>query len=336
MNDYKPAFNLTYEITALTGDIAEQVGRISVYQEKHITPKLRRENRLRTIHSSLAIEQNTLSLQEVTAIIDGKRVLGRPNEIQEVKNAFRAYAEIENLNPLSIDDLLKAHALMTEALVDDCGCFRKRGVGVFNESTLIHLAPPAHMVPFLIKDLFSWYQSSPLHPLIKSAVFHYEFEFIHPFEDGNGRMGRMWHSLLLSTWNDLFLWLPVEDMIREQQADYYKALNTSNDKADCAVFVELMLNLIQKSLEEFVSGTKRTDQDADQDTDQVAPSVKRLLEALGKETLSASELMNRLGLSHRQTFRQNYLNPALAAGLIERTNPDKPNSKNQRYRRVNR
>lgn len=333
MSDYKPPFHMTDKMTFLIAEISEQVGRITVLQEGTISPHLRRENRIRTIHSSLAIEHNSLSLEQVTAILDGKRVLGNPNEIKEVQNAYEAYELMLRLNPSSVDDLLKAHKLLMNELVPDNGKFRSGGVGVFDGAALIHMAPPAEFVPEHIHNLFVWYQHSEFHPLIKSAVFHYEFEFIHPFADGNGRMGRMWHSLLLGKWKELFFWLPIEELIQSRQKEYYDALGAADKQADSAGFVELMLEIIRDSLKEVTVVGRSSGQDGDQVTDQDKSPVNRLLFALGNNTLSAAELMERLGLSHRPTFRKNYLNPALEQNLIERTIPDKPNSKNQKYRK---
>lgn len=320
---------MTDKMTFLIAEISEQVGRITVLQEGTISPHLRRENRIRTIHSSLAIEHNSLSLEQVTAILDGKRVLGNPNEIKEVQNAYEAYELMLRLDPSSVDDLLKAHKLMMNGLVPENGKFRSGGVGVFDGEVLIHMAPPSEFVPEHTHNLFAWYQQSELHPLIKSAVFHYEFEFIHPFADGNGRIGRMWHSLLLGKWKDMFFWLPIEELIQSRQKEYYDALGVADKQADSAVFVELMLEIIRDSLKEVTVVGRSTDQDGDQDK---AP-VDRLLSALGNDTLSATEIMERLGLSHRPTFRKNYLNPALEQNLIERTIPDKPNSRNQKYKK---
>lgn len=333
MSDYKPPFHMTEKMTFLIAEISEQVGRITVLQEGTVNPHLRRENRIRTIHSSLAIEHNSLSLEQVTAILDGKRILGNPNEIKEVQNAYEAYELMLRLNPASVEDLLKAHKLMMNGLVPENGKFRSGGVGVFNGEVLIHMASPAEFVPEHIHNLFSWYQQSELHPLIKSAVFHYEFEFIHPFADGNGRMGRMWHSLLLGKWKDLFFWLPIEELIQSRQKEYYDALGIADKQADSAGFVELMLEIIRDSLMEITVVGRNADQDSDQVTDQDKSPTGRLLYALGDEILSAAELMERLGLSHKPTFRKNYLNPALEHNLIERTVPDKPNSKNQKYRK---
>ena len=332
MSEYKPPFHMTDKMTLLIAEISEQVGRITVLQEGTINPHLRKENRIRTIHSSLAIERNSLSLEQVTAIIDGKRVLGSPNEIKEVQNAYEAYELMLSLDPSSVDDLLKAHKLMMNGLVPENGRFRSGGVGVFDGDVLIHMAPPAKFVPEHIQNLFAWYQQSELHPLIKSAIFHYEFEFIHPFADGNGRMGRMWHSLLLGKWKKMFLWLPIEDLIRSRQSEYYDALASADKQTDSAEFVELMLEIIRGSIKEIASVGLSTDQVTDQVSDQDETPVGRLLAALGDKTLSATELMKMLGLSHRPTFRKNYLNPALEQGQIERTIPDKPNSKNQKYK----
>ena len=334
MSNYQPPFHLTDKMTSLIAEISEQVGLITILQKGTISPRLRRENRIRTIHSSLAIEQNSLSLEQVTAILNGRRVLGNPNEIKEILNAYEAYELMLRLDPASIDDLLHAHRLMMNGLIPENGRFRSAGVGVFNAGRLIHLAPPAKFVSEHIHNLFDWYQRSELHPLIKSAVFHYEFEFIHPFADGNGRMGRMWHCLLLGKWKELFFWLPIEELIRSRQQEYYAALGAADAQADSAGFVELMLEIIRDSLRETTVVDRRTDQDSDPVSDQDKTPVGRLLSALGKDTLSAAELMQRLGRSHKPTFRKNDLNPALDQHLIERTIPDKPNSKNQKYRKA--
>ena len=329
---------MTDKIGVLLAEISEQIGRITVLHKENINPHLRRENRIRTIHSSLAIEHNSLSLEQVTAILNGKRILGNPNEIREVQNAYETYEMMLRLDPSSVEDLLTAHRLMMNGLVPENGRFRSGGVGVFDGEALIHMAPPSKFVPEQIHALFEWYKSSEMHPLIKSAVFHYEFEFIHPFSDGNGRIGRMWHSLLLGQWKELFFWLPVEELIQSRQRDYYLALGKADRDADSAVFAELMLEIIRDSLIELSASESSTDQDTaqdtDQDTDQDGVPEKKLLSALGDEILSSAELMERLGLSHKATFRKNYLNPALENGLIERTIPAKPNSKYQKYRKI--
>ena len=293
MNKYKPPFHVTDKMILLIAEISEQVGRMAVQQERTINPHLRRENRIRTIHSSLAIEHNSLSLEQVTAILDGKRVLGNPNEIKEVQNAYEAYELMLRLNPLSVDDLLKAHKLMMNGLVLENGRFRSGGVGVFEGEALIHMAPPAQFVPEHIQNLLIWYEQSELHPLIKSAVFHYEFEFIHPFVDGNGRLGRMWHSLLLGKWKELFFWLPMEELIQSRQKEYYEALGAADMQADSAGFVELMLEIIRDSLLEITVVGSSSDQDSDQVNDQDETCVKRLLAILGEDTLSAVEKLGK-------------------------------------------
>ena len=326
MSKYQPPFHMTDKITNLIAAISEQLGQIKILSKRNLTPHLRKENRIRTIHSSLAIEHNSLSLEQVTAIIDGRRILGNPVEIKEVKNAYTTYEMMLTLDPYSVDDLLTAHEAMMKELISENGRFRSGGVGVFNGKALVHMAPPANMVPGQIQDLFIWYKTSEIHPLIRSAIFHYEFEFIHPFADGNGRLGRMWHSLLLGRWNEIFYWLPVEDLIRSRQEEYYNVLGKSDRDADSSAFVEFLLQVILDTLQNTaVVGND----DVEEQTD---PLVDKLRDAIGKEALSATEIMKRLGLSHRPTFRQNYLNPALSRGVIEMTIPDKPNSRNQKYR----
>ena len=194
---YKPPFNMTEPITNLVIEIGELTGKIAENDRLSANPKLRRENRIRTIHSSLAIEQNSLTLDQVTDVIDGKRVLAPPQDIKEVKNAYEAYEQLAKMDPYSVEDLLTAHSYMMESLIDEAGRFRTKGVGVFDGDRLVHAGTPPQYVPGLVKELFQWLAESEIHPLIKSCIFHYEFEFIHPFKDGNGRMGRLWHSLIL-------------------------------------------------------------------------------------------------------------------------------------------
>ena len=265
MGKYTPPFQQNTPVINLLAEICELVGRVEVTYRDIISVQLRRQNQIRAIHSSLQIEQNTLSLEQVTAILNGKRVLGPPHEIREVQNAAEAYALMQSLNPLSEDDLLKAHRLMMNSLVKEAGRFRSGGVGVMVENQVIHMAPPAHLVPWHIKDLFTWYQESDLHPLVKSSIFHYEFEFIHPFADGNGRMGRMWHTLLMAQWKSFFAWLPIEELIAKRQSEYYKALQMADAACDCSCFVTMMLEVIRDVLQEMpqTMGLDRTSSDQD-------------------------------------------------------------------------
>lgn len=248
--NYAPPFTMNDKIRGLVKSIDEELKRVDI-KPGMINPKLRKENRIKTIHSSLAIEANTLSLEQVTSIINGNRVLGNPNEIREVKNAYDAYELMLEMKPASIDDLLRAHKLMMEGLIKENGRFRSEGVGIFDGDKLIHMAPPADLVAGEVEDLFAWYDESDLHPLVKSSIFHYEFEFIHPFQDGNGRIGRFWHTVLLGAYNEVFYWLPVEELIQLRQKDYYDALAMSDKKVDAAYFVELILELIYEALKEI-------------------------------------------------------------------------------------
>ena len=250
-DNYIPPFTMTDEITNLVIEIAELTGAMTVSEQLSKNPKLRRDNRVKSIHSSLAIEQNSLTIDQVSDIIDGKRVLGPPQDIREVQNAYEAYEIMSKLNPYSVKDLLKAHKIMMEGLVKEVGVFRSKGVGVYAGEQLIHAGSPANYVPDLIGQLFDWLKRSKLHPLVKSCVSHYEFEFIHPFSDGNGRTGRLWHTLILAKWQEFFLWIPIETIIHERQDEYYKALNVSNSDGESTIFVQFMLELIRDLLKEL-------------------------------------------------------------------------------------
>lgn len=318
--DYQPLFSINSKIILLVAEISEQLGAISTTVNLSNNPILLRANRIKTIQASLAIENNTLSIEQVTAVINGKRILGDPIEICEVKNAFAAYEQLLQYNPYKVDDLLLAHRLLMSGLISSAGMFRSGGVGVFKNNKVIHMAPPANILPELIRNLLCWYQESDLHPLIKSAIFHYEFEFIHPFADGNGRMGRLLHTLLLSQWKNIMAWIPVETIVKERQTEYYNMLEQADKSADCTCFIQFMLQALYDALMQFDK------------SDQVSDQVKKLLVALHNKELSALELMDMLGLTHKNTFRKNYLHPALELGLIERNIPDKPNSSKQKYR----
>jgi len=250
----KPPFEITEAALSDVMEISELVGKISSTQNLSTSPVLRRQNRIRTIYSSLAIEQNTLSLEQVTAVLSGKRVLAPPKDIAEVKNAYEIYDHLAELNPYSIDDLLLAHRTMMQGLVREAGEFRSRPVGVVDsKGNVLHFGTLPQYVPALMEELLQWTESSPLPLLIKSCVFHYEFEVIHPFADGNGRMGRLWHTLLLSKWNPLFAWLPIESIIHDHQPEYYAAINQSNAQGEGTVFIEFMLGIIKEALQEAIS-----------------------------------------------------------------------------------
>lgn len=249
MKNKKPPFEITNAIIGYVAEIAELTGKLSSTNKFSANPMLRRTNRIRTIHGSLAIEQNTLTLEQVTAVLNGKQVLAPPKDIAEVKNAYEIYERLEELDPYSVDDLLTAHGIMTRELVDESGVFRSKPVGVVDqEGHVLHFGTLPQYVPDLVMEQLDWVKSSDVHMLIRSCVFHYEFELIHPFADGNGRVGRLWHTLLLSKWNPAFAWLPVESIIHDRQQEYYEAINASNDAGESTVFIEFMLSAIKASL----------------------------------------------------------------------------------------
>ena len=308
---YKPPFTMTEEITNLVIEIAEMTGMIALTDNLSKNPTLRRENRIHSIHSSLAIERNSLTIDQVSDVIDGKRVLGPPKDIREVQNAYDAYDMLTKLNPYSITDLLTAHKIMMLDLVKKAGIFRSGGVGVFAGDDLIHAGTPPQYVPDLISELFGWLQESTLHPLIKSCIFHYEFEFIHPFADGNGRTGRMWHTLILAKWKEFFLWLPIETLIHEQQEDYYEAINAANTDGESTVFVKFMLEIIKQALTEL---TQNVAKDEKKENESVQDKLLALLKEDNK--ISAKNAAEKLDMSERQV--QRLLKTMKDNGLIER------------------
>lgn len=318
---YQPPYTITPEILNRVAAISEAIGRLTVLTDRFRALRLRRINRIRTIHGSLAIEGNTLSEAQITAILEGKRVIAPPREVLEVKNALAAYDRFESWRPEVEADLLEAHRILMSGLIDEAGEYRRGGVGVMAGKQVIHMAPPADLVPELMGNLFGWLAATEAHPLIASSVFHYEFEFIHPFADGNGRMGRLWQSLILARWNPLFADLPVEGLIFEHQAEYYEALRESTQQADSASFIAFMLRMLLNAVTAS----------APQVTPQVTPQVGELLRVIQSE-MGREELQSALSLRDRKSFRERYLKPALADGLIEMTIPAKPNSRLQRYR----
>ncbi len=321
-----PPYTITSTVLKLVAAISEQLTALAMsgaLTAESLSPRLRRENRIRTIHASLAIENNTLSLEQVTDIIDGKPVIGPPRDIQEVRGAVAAYEQLDVWQAHNLQDLLSAHALLMHDLVEQPGKLRTGGVGVFQGRKLVHMAPPASLVRGHLENLLQWLQNTDEHPLITSCVFHYEFEFIHPFHDGNGRMGRLWQTLILSKWKPVLAYMPVETIVRNRQAEYYASLGQADAQGEATRFVEFMLQALRDTLAGMLS---------DQASVQVTDQVRRLVEALGGDERSSAELMRALGLRHTPTFRKSYLQPALDAGLVERTQPDSPRSPTQRYR----
>jgi cell filamentation protein, protein adenylyltransferase len=331
----QPPFTITSTIIRLISEISEHLGRLSVLENEK-TLRLRRINRIRTIQGSLAIEGNTLSEEQITAILDGKRVIAPPKDVQEARNAIKAYDQFETWQPANETHLLNAHQVLMASLIDDAGLYRSGNVGVMNGEQVIHMAPPANRLKKLMGDLLSWVSATDQHPLIISSVFHYEFEFIHPFADGNGRMGRLWQTLILSRWNPLLAQLPVESMVHEYQSEYYQAINKSTMHTDSSPFIEFMLSAILDTVaanSEPSPPPQVTPQVTPQDAPQVTPQVKSLIDRLanGSRAMNRDELQQALGLKDRKSFRESYLKPALDADLIKMTIPDKPNSRLQKY-----
>lgn len=274
MKNKKPPFEITNAIIGYVAEIAELTGKLSSTNKFSANPMLRRTNRIRTIHGSLAIEQNTLTLEQVTAVLNGKQVLAPPKDIAEVKNAYEIYERLDELNPYSVDDLLTAHSIMTRGLVDESGVFRSKPVGVVDqEGHVLHFGTLPQYVPDLVMELLDWVKNSDVHMLIRSCVFHYEFELIHPFADGNGRVGRLWHTLLLSKWNPAFAWLPVESIIHNRQQEYYESINASNAAGESTVFIEFMFSAIKASL---IDAINTSDEMSDGPMDKAAMRWERI------------------------------------------------------------
>lgn len=328
MDKYVPPYDITEDMLEITSEITEELGKLSNVNDLERLPRLRRVNRIKSIQSSLAIENNTLSLEQVTDVIDGKRVLGPESDIVAVKNAFEVYKKLSEFDPYSLDDLKKAHGIMMGGLLLGAGELRTDSVGVFNEQgKVIHVAPPQEMVPELMKQLFDWLSNSKANMLIRSSVFHYEFEFIHPFGDGNGRTGRLWQTALLASWKPVFEWIPIESIIKDNQEEYYRAISLSTAEGKSNRFILFMLGIIKKAVSELARDTRNHQS-------HISNQIKALMAVIEVYPMSALELMGKLGLKSRVTFRKNYLQPALEAGLIAMTDPDNPTNRNQRYYKI--
>ncbi len=323
-----PPFEITSEMFELSAEIMENLGKLSNVNELEKLPRLRKVSRIKSVQSSLAIENNTLSIEQVTDILNGKRVLGVPTDIVAVKNAFSAYDELGSVNPYSINDLLKIHGIMMKDLIKGAGSLRAGNVGVFDErGNIVHTAPPVEVIDKLLNQLFEWVKNTNTQMLIKSSVFHYEFEYIHPFRDGNGRMGRLWQTALLSSWRPIFKYVPIESVIKDNQEKYYKAIAQSTKEGKSNAFILFMLNVINEAICDIVN-------DSREHYNHISIQIDKLMKVMETYPQSAQTIMDRLGLKSRISFRKNYLNPALAAGLIGMTIPDKPTSKNQMYYKV--
>ncbi len=322
---YKPPYTISTKMVDYVSNIMKLVGYLSSGSGLDNKPKLIRTNKIKSINSSLAIENNQLSEEQVKHIINGKVVVGPKKDILEVKNAIKCYDDILNINPYSIDDLLKYHGKMMESLIDDSGKFRLRQEEVFDGDKVIFIAPHHELVPELISNLFKYINEYEENILIKSCVFHYEFEFIHPFSDGNGRMGRLFQTCLLSSKEEIFAYLPIESIIKERQQEYYEAIAKCNKAGNSNIFIEFMLDAILETITRTLELSK-------EETSGLSIQVKKLIFVM-KEGVpyTTKELMELLTLKSRASFKKNYLDPALELGLVSMTLPNTPNSRNQRY-----
>lgn len=327
MGEYKPPFTITNDILAYVSSVSEKIGRIAALSNLETKPHLRKVNRMKSIHSSLKIEANSLALGQVRDVINGKTVLGEKKEIQEVKNAYAAYERLSEIDPYSLQHLKRFHGIMTKYLVEDSGKFRSGEEGVSDGGRCIFMAPPARFVPQLMEELFNWMKmvQKEVHPLILSSVFHYEFVFIHPFSDGNGRMARLWHTAILSQWKPIFEYVPTESQIEKFQEEYYAAITRCHAAGESTIFIEFMLSQIDKILDEISVQFRGENK-------YLPEAVQRLLNVMEYDVpYTSRDLMDQLALTSREGFRRNYLHPAVELNLIRMTIPDKPNSKNQRY-----
>ena len=325
--DYKPPFTITNAILKYVASISEKLGKLNAVQGLENKPHLRKNNRIKSIHASLKIEANSLSLGQVRDVINGKLVLGEQKEIQEVKNAYAAYEKLAEIDPYSINDLKHYHGIMTRYLVYEAGEFRSSEEGVFSGERCIFMAPPARIVPQLMRELFEWMKSAKdeVHPLILSSVFHYEFVFIHPFTDGNGRMARLWHTAMLAKWKPILEYIPIESQIEKFQEEYYDAISKCHMEGAATIFIEFMLSQIDKILDEVSAQITG-------DNEQLPEHIQRLLSIMEYEVAYTSKaLMEKLGLNSKEGFRRNYLIPAIEMKLIRMTVPEQPRNRNQRY-----
>jgi Fic family protein len=325
----KPPYTITEKAADYLAKIVETVTRLEFGTGFKRDIKLHRENRARTIHSSLAIEGNSLSLGEVTAVIEGKVVAGKQAEIKEVKNAYEAYDKIMTFDPYAIKDFLKAHKLMTQGLVDESGRFRSGDVGVFDGDKAVHIGARPQFVHALMEELLGWAKKSDLHPVLKSAILHYEIETIHPFADGNGRMGRLWQTLLLAKWNEIFAWIPMESVLYRNRPQYYQAIEDARRANDSGAFIEFTLYALYDSI---ALQEKHQVQHKDKHQVDLSDTQLSVLKALKDKMLSRKEIFAAIGMSEDTRSYKRNIEPLLEGGLIEMTVPDKPNSKLQKYK----
>ena len=315
--NYQPPFTITHVMLNLISKISEKLGRMEEVNALETSPLLRKVNRIKTLTGTLQIEGNTLDEEKITALLEGKRVIGSEQEITEAQNAIKVYEKLEQFSYDSLGDLLKAHKILMKGLVETPGVLRCVNVRVGG-----HIAPPFERVDSLMEDLFTWLQETDLHPLIVSSVFHYEFEFIHPLEDGNGRIGRLWQTLILYRWREIFAYLPLESIVREKQQAYYEAIEAATEQGESTPFVEFMLEAIWQTL-----------QSTPQATPQATPQDERLQKVLDFCVVprSRQEIQEYLGMKDRKHFKAVVLDVLLDEGKLVMTLPQKPQSPKQRY-----
>ena len=317
MENYPP-YSITDKMLDYVSKIMKKVGELD-YINLNKKPELRKQNRINSIHSSLAIENNALSLNQVKDVIDGKPVIGEQKDIQEVKNAYKAYEELENINPYSIEDIKRIHGIMTFLVEKESGKFRTHGEGVYDGEVLIFMCPPARMVNTLMEQLFNWSNEAKdrVHPLILSSVFHYEFVFIHPFGDGNGRMARLWQTAILSKWEKAFEYIPIESLIKKYQEDYYKAINNCNAAGNSNEFIEFMLKMINETMSDLLeSATQETTQKTTQE--KIIDLIKE------NPDITQTEMASKLGIT-RDGISYN-IKQLKDNGIIERLGSTKKGS----------
>lgn len=328
MDKYIPPFEISNEMLKKVSDIMEKIGKLDSFTNLDKTPYLRKQTKINSVHSSVAIENNPLSLEQVKDVIDGKLVIGEQKDIQEVKNAYKAYEMLKDINPYSIDDLKKVHRVMTFLVEEVSGEFRTTSEGVFDDNgNCIFVCPPGDRVNSLMNDLFEWLNENKdtIHPLILSSIFHYEFVFIYPFTNGNGRTVRLWQNSILYKWKDIFEYLPIESKIHKYQDEYYNSIALCHKNANSNVFIEFMLKMIDETLDEAISTSHLP-------LTNETININKLLDVMESgKPMTATEIMEKLGIKSKETLRGQYLDPAIKQGLVSLTIPDKPTSKNQMY-----
>ena len=323
-----PPYSITDRMLNYVSDIMKKIGEANYFESLSRYPELRRKTRIRSIHSSLAIENNQLSLFQVEDVINGKMVIGEQKDIQEVKNAYKAYDEIDNINPYSIDDLKKIHGIMTFLTVEDSGKFRNHGEAVYDGDVVIFMCPPENMVNQLMEQLFNWMKESKetVHPLILSCIFHYEFVFIHPFTDGNGRMARLWQTAILANWEKLFKYMPIESLIKKNQEEYYKAISDCNKSGNSNEFIEFMLKMINETIDEMVNSKELKEKTLVA----LSENEQKILECIKKNVIiGAKEIIEKTNISDRTVRR--ILKKLIDNGTIEIIG-NTLNSPNKKYK----